>query len=305
MFQDSGGTMWIGTSNGLVIYRDGPSKTLTMQDGLAADDVRTIVQSHSGDIWVGGYGGLTRVHNGQFTRWTERDGLPSDNIRAIYEDADGVIWIGKYDGGLGRFKNGRFTRYCERDGLFNNGVFQILEDGRGNLWMSSNRGIYRVSKQELNAFAEGSLSTITSVAYGKSGGMLNVECNGGMWPAGISTRNGKLWFPTQDGIVVIALDTVRINPQTPPMVIETALLDRTPVALDGPLNIPPGKENLEIEYTALSFIYPEQIRFRYKLDGLDSEWIDAGARRTAYYSHLPPGSYTFHVIARNSDGVWE
>jgi signal transduction histidine kinase/ligand-binding sensor domain-containing protein len=304
MLQDTGGTIWIGTSNGLVIYRDGPSKTLTSQDGLATDDVRTIVESRSGDIWLGGSGGLTRIHNGQFTRWTEREGLPSDNIRAIYEDADGVIWIGTYDGGLGRFKDGKFTRYRERDGLFNNGVFQILEDGRGNLWMSSNRGIYRVSKQELNVFAEGSLSTITSVAYGKSDGMLNVECNGGMWPAGIRTRNGKLWFPTQDGVAVIDPDTVRINPQPPPVVIEAALLDRTAAVLDGPLGIPPGKENLEIEYTALSFIHPEQIRFRYKLDGLDSEWIDAGARRTAYYSHLPPGSYTFHVIARNSDGVW-
>ncbi len=304
MIQDRGGTMWIGTSNGLVLYRDGPSKTLTVQDGLATNDVRAIVESLSGDIWIGGYGGLTRVRGAQFTHWTERDGMPSDNVRAIYEDGDGVLWIGTYDGGLGSFKDGKFTRYGERDGLFNNGVFQILEDGRGNLWMSSNKGIYRVSTQELTAFAEGKLATITSVAYGKSDGMLNVECNGGMWPAGIRSRDGKLWFPTQDGVAVVDPQAMRINPQPPPVVIESAFVDRASVAINKSLRVPPGRENLEIDYTALSFVHAEQIRFRYKMEGLDSSWIDAGARRTAYYSHLPPGTYHFHVIARNSDGVW-
>jgi signal transduction histidine kinase/ligand-binding sensor domain-containing protein len=304
ILQDRGGTLWFGTTNGLVAYRDGPSRVLTTQDGLAGNDVKVIVESALGDLWIGGYGGLTRLHDGQFTHWSERDGLPSDNIRAIYEDHDGVIWIGSYDGGLGRLKDGKFTRYTERNGLFNNGVFQILEDERGNLWMSCNRGIYRVSKQDLNAFADGKRTTITSVAYGKADGMLNVECNGGMWPAGIKTNDGKLWFPTQDGVAVIDPKTVRINPQPPPVVIEAVLIDRIPTSIQNSLSIPPGKENLEIEYTALSFIRSEQIRFRYRLQGLDSNWIDAGSRRTAYYSHLPPGTYTFHVIADNSDGVW-
>lgn len=304
IIQDRGGTIWLGTTNGLVVYRDGPSRTLTVQDGLATNDVRVIIESASGDLWIGGYGGLTRLHNSQFAHWTEHDGLPSDNIRALYEDRNGVIWIGTYDGGLGRFKDGKFTRYTEHDGLFNNGVFQILEDGRGNLWMSCNRGIYRVSKQDLNEFADGKRTTITSVAYGKADGMLNVECNGGMWPAGIKTSDGKLWFPTQDGVAVIDPRVIRINPQPPPVVIEAAFVDRVPVVIKDSLRIPPGKENLEIEYTALSFIRSEQIRFRYKLEGLDSNWIDAGSRRTAYYSHLPPGTYTFHVIADNSDGVW-
>jgi len=304
IFEDRGGTMWLGTTNGLVTYRQGPTRTLTVEDGLAGNDVKVIIEGATGDVWIGGYGGLTRFHDGRFTHWSERDGLPSDNIRAIYEDRDGVIWIGSYDGGLGRLKDGKFTRYSQHDGLFNNGVFQILEDERDNLWMSCNRGIYRVSKQELNEFAEGNRKTITSVAYGKADGMLNVECNGGMWPAGIKTGDGKLWFPTQDGVAVIDPGTVRINPQPPPVVIEAALVDRAPVSLQGLLKIPPGKENLEIEYTALSFIHSDQIRFRYKLEGLDSSWIDAGSRRTAYYSHLPPGRYQFHVIAANSDGVW-
>src|ERR1700761_3504624 len=127
--------------------------------------------------------------------------------------------------------------------------------------MSCNRGIYRVSKQDLNAFADGKRTTITSVAYGNADGMLNVECNGGMWPAGIKTKDGKLWFPTQDGIAVINPQTVRINPQPPPVVIESAFIDRVPIIIQNGLKIPPGTENLEIEYTALSFVRSEQIRF--------------------------------------------
>ena len=170
--------------------------------------------------------------------------------------------------------------------------------------MSSNHGIYRVSKKELDEFADGKRTSVTSVAYGKSDGMLNVECNGGRWPAGIKTRNGKLWFPTQDGVAVIDPDAVPVNPQPPPVMIESFLLDRAPVALDGEVRIQPNQENFEIQYTALSYISSEDLRFKYKLEGLDREWVDAGTRRTAYYSHVRPGSYTFKVIAANRDGVW-
>ena len=134
--------------------------------------------------------------------------------------------------------------------------------------------------------------------------MLNVECNGGLWPAGTKTRDGKMWFPTQDGIAVVDPEAVTVNSQPPPVAIESGLLDRTPVPVGGVLRIPPGNDSLEIQYTALSFSRPEQIRFQYKMEGLDDGWVDAGSRRTAYYSHLPPGTYAFHVIAANSDGVW-
>ena len=304
ILQDHQGTLWFGTSLGLVSYKNGLSTLVTTRDGLATNDVRVIVESVSGDLWIGGYGGLTRLHDGVFTHWTERDGLPSDNIRSIYIDNDGVIWIGTYDGGLGRFKDNRFTRYTIQNGLFNDGVFQILEDARGNLWMSCNRGIYRVSKQELNEVADGKRSIITSVPYGKVDGMLNVECNGGLWPAGIKTRDGKLWFPTQDGVAVIDPDTISVNPEPPPVVIESIMIDHSPVPMDQPVRLAPGTENLEIQYTALSFIKSDQIRFKYLMKGLDSRWIDAGTRRTAYYSHVPPGEYVFQVIAENSDGVW-
>ncbi len=304
MYQDREGALWFGTTEGLVRLKDGATQVFTPRDGIAARDIHVIVEGASGDLWIGGSGGLTRLRNGHFTRWTEHDGLPSNTIWSLYEDSAGVLWIGTYDGGLARFQNGRFTRYSIRDGLFSEGVFQILEDAHGFFWISCNRGIYRVSKRELNEFAAGKRDRVTSVAYGKIDGLLDLECNGGIWPAGTKTRDGRLWFPTQDGAAVIDPNNILIDRQPPPVVIESSLLDRVPMPVTSPMRIPPGKDNLEIQYTALSFIKADQTRFRYKLTGLDTNWVDAGSRRTAYYSHLPPGKYVFQVIAENSDSVW-
>ena len=304
MHQDREGTLWFGTSRGLVRYQEGVTRVFTIADGLAADDIRVMIEDRAGDLWIGGYGGLTRLHNGRFTSWREQDGLPGKNIWSLYQDREGVIWIGTYGNGLGRFQGGKFTRYGERDGLFSNGVFQILEDGNNNFWISCNRGIYRVNKRELNDVATGVLNRVHSVVYGKTDGILDPECNGGIWPAGTKTRDGKLWFPTQDGVAVIDPETIIDDPQPPPVAIEAASIDRLSLPVSAPLRIAPQHDNLEINYTAPSFIKADQIRFRYRLEGLESDWVDAGSRRTAYYSHLPPGDYVFKVIAENSNGIW-
>ena len=304
MRQDQEGTFWFGTTLGLLCYGNGTRQFFTTREGLAGNDVHVVVESAPGDLWIGGSGGLTRRHNGEFARWTERDGLPPGIVRSIYVDSESVVWIGTYDGGLGRLQHGKLTRYTTREGLFNNGVFQILEDARGYFWMSCNRGIYRVSKRELNEVAAGHRRSVVSVHYGRSDGLLNVECNGGLWPAGIKARDGTLWFPTQGGVAVVNPALVHINPQPPPVVIESALLEGATLPLNQAVQVMPGKDNLEIHYTALSFVHSPQIQFQYKLEGLESAWVDAGSRRTAYYSHVPPGEYVFRVIARNSDGVW-
>jgi signal transduction histidine kinase/streptogramin lyase len=302
--QDSDGALWFGTSHGVVRFKDGNWSMLTMKDGLATDDVRVLINGRTGNLWIGGYGGLTSFDHGHFKAWNDATGLPNNTIRSLYEDSEGVLWIGTYDSGLVRLDGGRLTRFTVREGLFSNGAFQILEDGRGYLWMSCNRGIYRIAKSELNEFAMGKRSVVFSTVYGKGEGMRNAECNGGLSPAGVRARDGKLWFPTQDGVAVVDPLTVTANPLPPPVVIESVSLDREPQPVDRSVRVPPGSENLDIDYTALSFLDSEHIRFRYKLDGLDRDWVEAGTRRTAYYSHLPPGDYTFKVIAANSDGVW-
>ena len=313
--------LWIGSSKGLYRFGDDADTTFTTENGLAGDDVKVIIDAKQGGIWIGTYGGLSRFQNGHLTSWTENDGLPSRTIRALYEDADGALWIGSYDGGLARFKDGKFTAYSSKIGLYTDEAFQILEDDNRNFWISSNHGIYRVSKDELNDYADGKRSSITSVAYGKSDGMLNAECNGGRSPAGIKTRDGRLWFPTQDGVAMIDPRELKINEKPPPVVVESVKIDNEDLSfkdanleadaeqskiqnIKSDILIEPSQQNFEIGYTALSFINSENLQFKYKLEGLDSDWIDAGTRRLAYYSHVPPGEYTFRVTAANSDGVW-
>jgi signal transduction histidine kinase/ligand-binding sensor domain-containing protein len=314
MYEDREGAFWFGTERGVMRYKDGARIHFTTKDGLAGDDTKVIIGDDEGGLWLGSYGGLTHFRDGRFTAWTEADGLPGSTVRALKQDGDGTLWVGTYDSGLGRFKDGRFTRYTTKEGLFDNGVFQILEDDFGWIWMSCNRGIYRVRKQELNEFAEGKIGTVTAVAFGKSDGMDSVECNGGRWPAGIKARDGKLWFPTMGGVAVINPATITTNAQPPPVVLEDLKIDNRSVALETweaavrdprfAIQIRPGQENFEIEYTALSFINSANLRFKYKLEGLDHDWVEAGQRRRAYYSYVPPGDYTFTVIAANSDGVW-
>ncbi len=314
MYEDQEGAFWFGTERGVVRYKDGVHTHFTTKDGLAGDDTKVMIGDVAGGLWLGSYGGLTHFKDGRFTAWTERDGLPGNTVRALRQDSDGTLWIGTYDSGLGRFKDGKFTRYTTKDGLFDNGVFQILEDDFGCFWLSCNRGIYRVRKQELLDFAAGRIKTITSRAYTKSDGMPSSECNGGRWPAGVKTRDGKLWFPTMGGVAMIDPANVKANTQPPPVVIEDMRINNQAVSSDeweaalrtphSALRILPGQDNFEIAYTALSFINSENMRFKYKLEGVDADWVEAGTRRTAYFSYLAPGNYTFRVIAANADGAW-
>lgn len=304
--QSRDGIIWFASNQGLFQLKKESLKRITTEDGLPTNDVRLIFEKKDGSFLLGTFNGLSiMTSDGKIQQTlTEKDGLAGNFIRSIYEDTEGTLWIGTYDSGLSRLKDGKFTNYNTSNGMFSNGVFAILEDNRSNFWMSSNQGIYRVSKQELNDFADGKISNITSTAYGKSDGMLNAECNGGRQPSALKNKDGKLWFPTQDGIAIIDPEAVPFNPNPPPVVIESAALSGMDINLKDKLEIQPNQDNLVIKYTGLSFIKPEQTRFRYKLDGLDENWIEAGTRREAYYPYLPPGNYTFRVIAANSDNVW-
>jgi signal transduction histidine kinase/ligand-binding sensor domain-containing protein len=307
---DQAGNLWVGATFGLYkLENNRLVKHYTIADGLPNNDIKVIRETRDGVLWLGTYGGLARLKDGQFTNWTTRDGLPSDRIRALYEDAEGVLWIGTYDSGLSRFQNGKFVNYGVETGLFNSGVFTILEDLRSNFWISCNRGIYRVNRNELNEFAAGQRTRINSIAYDKSDGMLNVECNGGRQPAAVIARDGKFWFGTQDGVVVVDPEAIPSNTLVPPVEIEAVSIDRAPIKMDelqsgAAITINPGQTSLDISYTALSLTKSDLIRFRYKLEGLSNDWEEAGTRRTAYFSYLPSGEYTFHVIAANADGVW-
>ncbi len=303
IYQDRQGALWLGFNSELLRVKDGAVQRFDTKDGLQGM-VQPVFEDRQGRLWIGSYAGLAQYVDGRLRFYTERDGLSSNRIRALYEDAEGALWVGTYDGGLNRFKDGRFTRYTTKEGMFSNNIFSILEDGRGNLWMGSNQGIHRVSRRQLNEFAEGKIPRIDAISYGKADGMLSAECNGGRHPAALKARDGRLWFPTLNGVAVVDPEAVTYNPAPPPVVIEQTLIDHAVQDFRRPIRLQPEQTNLEIAYAGLSFIKPEHVRFKYRMEGLDEDWVEAGNRRVAYFSHLPAGNYTFHVIAANSDGVW-
>src|SRR5262249_18473558 len=286
--------------------RDDRFQVYGPREGLKDTTVLAIREDGRGDLWLGTEGGgLYRFSEGRFQAFTTRDGLSDDTILSLYEDADGCLWIGTDGGGLNRYRDGKFTRVTRRQGLFDDVQYAILEDGRGDLWMSCSRGIFRTRRSELEDVADGRRRSVTSTAFGRADGMRSAECSGFTQPAAWKSKDGRLWFPTIDGAVVIDPDRIRSNGEPPPVVIEEATVDHRALASgkDG-LRAPPGRGDLEIHYTGLSFIDPERVQFRYKLEGFDLDWIDAGSRRVAYYTNIPPGSYQFRVIACNNDGVW-
>ncbi|MCP4221441.1 MAG: response regulator [bacterium] len=306
LFCDSAGIVWVGTDGGgLNRFENGTFEVFNTTNGLAGNRVAVIFEDSKKNLWVGTHGGLNLMgKNGRITVYDMTNGLTHNHVMTIHEDRDGALWVGTSGGGLVRFKNGVFSACMKQDGLFDNLIYQILEDNEDNFWMSCNRGIFKVSRKELNDFADGMTQLVTSVAYDKSDGLQRVECNGGCQPAGFKTADGRLLFPTVKGVVVIDTGNIKTNKQPPPVVIEKVTVDMRTVAHRGKIQLAPGSNNIEINYAGLSYVTPAKVKYRYFLEGFDNRWHDAGGRRTAYYTNLSPNDYIFRVKACNNDGIW-
>ncbi|HUI41592.1 MAG TPA: two-component regulator propeller domain-containing protein [Terriglobia bacterium] len=304
-YEDRAGSLWVGTRGGLSRFKDGQFTTYTTANGLSSDNVQAITEDSQGVLWIGtGGGGLNRFENGKFRAYTTQNGLANDVVWCVYADRENSVWIGTNGGGLERFHDGRFTVYSTRNGMFDDTVFEILEDGLGNLWMSSNRGIFKVRKNALETPAPGRAVRVVSMPFGVPDGMKSGECNGGFQPAGALARDGKLWFPTMKGVVAIDPAHLGSTASPPRAVVERVLVDRRRFDDQASVRVAPGQGELEFHYTAPTFVAPERIRFRYKLEGFDREWVEAGTRREAYYTNIPPGTYHFRVAASDSEGAW-
>ncbi len=304
-YVDREGTLWIGTRAGLSQRKNGKFTTYTTKNGLSSNIVRAIYEDRQHSIWIGtSGGGLDVFRNGRFEVFDSRRGLSNDVVLSIHEDSEGVLWIGTNGGGLNRLENGRFTVYTTKDGLPDDAVFRILEDDSGNLWMSGNRGVFRVSLQALNDFAAKRTSRIAAISYGTSDGMTTRECNGGFQPAGWKSEDGRLWFPTMKGVVVVNPQNVERASAPLPTILEQAFIDGREVDKTASISVPPGRGQLEFRYTAPEFRSPHRVIFRYKLEGFDRNWVQAGSRRIAYYTNIPPGDYRFQVAASSGDGTW-
>jgi ligand-binding sensor domain-containing protein/signal transduction histidine kinase len=306
LLEDRTGRLWIGTKRGLHSLHQGALTHYGKAEGLADEVVFSLRESADGSLWVGTRGGLSHWVAGRFIHDPATQALAGLSILSLHEDAQGTLWAGTYTRGLHRFHQGRHFAFTARHGLFDELVHHILEDDQGHLWMSCNKGIFSVSKAELTAVADGRAQHVTSTVYGRREGLRIPEGNGASQPGAWKTRDGRLWFPTVGGVAMIDPKAAHgsRNRHPPSVHIEAVHGDGQPVAMGGPMRIPPGRGELEFHYTGVSFVAPEKVFFQYRLDGFDEEWIEAGTRRSARYTNLPPGKYRFRVRSANSDGVW-
>ena len=300
--------LWIGTPSGALRYHQGTLEPFTAVGGQPFGDVRVLARDKAGALWFGtAGGGLVSLRAGNFRRFKQADGLSSDFIECLLATDDGGLWIGTFGGGLNRFKDGRFSVINEARGLPNSVIGHIEPDGRGFFWMSSYAGILRASEADLNRCADGGLPRVAFLNYGINDGLPTLECSEGLQLGGGKTADGRLWFPTAKGLVAVNPAGVQMNRLPPPVCIEEMRVDDKAFAdgrAAGPLKIPPGRHRIEFAYTGLSLVAPEKVRFKCRLDNLENEWTDAGAKRVATYNYIPPGNYAFEVTACNNDGVW-
>jgi diguanylate cyclase (GGDEF)-like protein len=299
------GGLWIGTrGGGLSRFRDGKFQTWGAAEGFPNQTVHSLHETSDGTLWVAtNGGGLVRFRDGVSRVFNASDGLSSDIVNVIHEDGAGTLWIGTFGGGLNRMRGERFVSYTTSDGLYDDAIFSILEDKAGRLWMSCNKGVFRVDKRALDAFDRGEITHLEPVAYGVEDGMKNREGNGANFPTAWRDARGRLWFSTIEGAAVIDADHLPPSPEPRSVVIEDVLVNGRVTPLSG-LQLPPSARSLTFRYAAPTFLAPQHLRFRYQLEGVDPGWVDAGTRREAFYSRLPPGSFRFRVAAAGEDGVW-
>jgi signal transduction histidine kinase/ligand-binding sensor domain-containing protein/DNA-binding response OmpR family regulator len=301
--EDVNNHLWVGTINGLVEIAGSTERTYTTRDGLSSNVILDVVATPDGFLWIGTSHGLTRLSASKFLTYDARNGFTDEAVSAVYEDSKGTLWIGTEGDGLFRLKNEKFSQYTTKDGLTDDVISEIIESDEGDLWLPSNRGISRISKAELEDFADGKIHRVRAHEYGVANGMKTSICTSGGRPSGWKAQDGSLYFATIKGLARVDPAHLQVNHLPPPAVIESLLADGRSIVPQNGLSLLPGKGDLEIHFAGLSFDEPKNVQFRYQLSGFDADWVDAGTRRVAYYTNIPPGEYTFRVIACNRDGV--
>ena len=321
---DRSGRVWVGTKSGLSFACKESPTNFKLYEGAGQNNVRALSEDGHGNVWAGGDDGTLFFigADNSTNAFHPTDGSASLKIWSLLAEGDGTVWVGTSHDGLLRFRNGKFTRFGIKDGLPDNIICQILADDAGNLWIGSHQGIFRVAKSALDAFARGEIKSVPVNTFGRSDGLPSLECSGGYQPAAWRAQDGRLWFTTLKGAVSVQPGELRLNLLPPTVVIEDTLVDgnnlnsiakaQEKTDADGMvydrdrefLEVPAGKHQFEFRYTGLSLVSSDRVQFRYQLEGADASWIEAGTRRSAQYDLLPSGTYRFHVIARNNDGVW-
>jgi ligand-binding sensor domain-containing protein/signal transduction histidine kinase len=307
---DADGALWIGTRRGLALWtfkagRTGALlsgahlETLTHANGLGSDLVGAMARDSHGDLWVATLAGLSRLHGDKIQNYTVANGLSSNVVTALLARPDGTLLIGTQDHGWNVWDGVRFSA-AKDDGLDQTTIHAILDDGKGHLWFATGNGIARCD-------SEAPVNRSPCMEFGPADGLRSRETATNSHPSAWRSRDGHLWFATPKGLVEVDPAHFPVNTIPPPVALERFAVDDALMALHAArpwLRVEAGHVHFEFDYAGLSFVAPQKVRYRYMLEGFDRSWTDAGTRRTAYYTNIPPGRYTFRVQAANNDGVW-
>ncbi len=303
IYADSGDSVWIGTRRGVSHWSNGKLTNYTERDGLPSDFIGSILRRRNGELWIGTLRGAAVMKGDKFSSRPFANGITQGIVTSLHEDDAGSLWIGTGENGLARLSEGKLFYFPRELGLPNS-VLGILEDVHHCLWLSSPNGLFTVSSKELDAYASGHAHAVSVLAYGGADGLRVNQFTGTGHPAEWRDHNDTLWFATARGLV--SIDAKHVEPRkVAPLVAMAAVTVNDQAMMPKQVSdIPAGLTRIAFEYDGLSFMAPQRVTFRYRLQGFDKDWVDGGTRRIAYYTNLSPGRYEFQVMARNIDGVW-
>ena len=302
--EDDGNGIWlVDARKGLYRWGDGRITDFSQEPLLKGKSILVARPDHRGNLWFGLYeGGVVVFDGNQFRAYSERDGLAGGFVDSVLADQDGTVWIGA-ERGLSRFRDQTFVTWDIANGLPQERVLWVLDDSDGSIWLGYSTGVVRVSRAELDRSARGRSYRVAYRFFDDGDGLKGNPDRRWQSPA-VRATDGKLWFRTSEGVAVLDPEHLTRNPVPPPVHVERMVADGIAVDTARPVRLHPLTRDVEIDYTGLSLAEPRKVLFRYKLEGFDSDWQDAGMRRQAFYTNLPPHAYRFRVLACNNDGVW-
>jgi signal transduction histidine kinase/ligand-binding sensor domain-containing protein len=301
---DHEGALWIGLADGLACLVDGRLATPTVcQRVLEGKQVRSLVEDHAGGIWIGTLSGPMRYKDGTIAQFGQKDGIVSAACSHIYVGSDGGVWVSTWNGGLAFYTGSGFFSYSQKDGLPSDQLSGVIDDpAHGDLWLGSNKGVFRVTQKQLEDFRTGRSKHISGSSFGLVDGLKSLTVNDDGRPSVTRAHDGRLWWSTDDGVVVVNPIDLILHDTPGKTVIERILADGQTLSDKNP-KLLPGTRRLEVEYTSLTYAAAEKVTFRYRLDGIDRNWFDAGRRREAIFTNLGAGNYRFHVEASADGGA--
>lgn len=307
LYRGNDGSVWAGTSGGgIVRFSEGGSTIYSTNNGLSNNFVHSIYEDKEGYLWIGTYGGgVDRFKNGNFTNFNSDSGLSNEFVFSVTGDNNGNIWLGT-GGGVNRIYNGEVIPFTYNAPIFSDTIYNIFIVDNHDMWLTSNIGLFYVKGSDMDEYFKGDLKKFPYQLLNSRDGLNSNECRGGIQPAGWKSRSGKLYIPTTKGVSVLHPGKISLNINPPPVYLENVEADHPYIVKKG-IAIFPGKtKKIDFKFTALSFLSPERIRFKVKLEGFDTDWSDINdsRNRSISYTNLSAGEYKFRVTASNSDGVW-